>query len=66
MKTLAVKVNKRGIRYALVAKATGFAVYKLCENYASHCKGGIAYTWRSVESSMTHEAANVLFERRTA
>ncbi len=65
MKTLAVKVNKRGIKYALVAKANGFAVYKLCENYAGHCKGGIAYTWRCVESSMTQEAATELFERRS-
>jgi hypothetical protein len=73
MKTLQTKTNKNGIKYALVSIHTGlsadaddvtYGVYKLCENYASHCKGGMAKTWRYVAKNMAFEDANALFDRR--
>lgn len=64
-KAIAVKVNKSGIKYALIAEDCGFAVWKLCENYAPHRKGGMSQTWRVVESKMTREAADKLYSRRS-
>jgi hypothetical protein len=66
-KAIARKANAKGILFALVAYEDGtFGVYKRCENYAAHCKGGISRTWRYVEKDMTQEAAKALYDRRTA
>jgi hypothetical protein len=65
IQTLQAKTNSRGIRYALTTNGSTFAVYKLCENYAAHVRGGIAKTWRYVEKNMTREAAEQLFARRS-
>ena len=65
MKTLKTKVSKAGVKFALVAYENGtFGVYKLCQNYAAHCKGGMSSTWRYVQKGMTFEAAEILFEKR--
>lgn len=66
MKAIQVKTNKRGIQYALVQSGDTFGVWKLCENYSRHVKGGIAKTWRYVEKGLTLEQATVLFNRRAA
>jgi hypothetical protein len=66
MKAIQVKTNKRGIQYALVQSGETFCVLKLCENYCRHVKGGIAKTWRYVETGMTIEQATALFNRRGA
>lgn len=67
MKAIAKKQNSKGIQYALVDCANGtFAVYKLCENYSRHVKGGIERAWRYVEKGMSYEAATALYARRTA
>jgi len=60
------KTNKRGIKYALGTDGNTFSVWKLCENYAAHRKGGMSFTWRYVEKNMTQDAAMVLFTRRGA
>ena len=65
MKAIAVKTNRKGIRYALVADGTTFSVYVERENYCRHVRGGIAKSWRYVERGMTREAAETLFNRRT-
>ena len=36
--------NKKGVIYALVATGSVFEVWKLCENYSRHVKGGIEKT----------------------
>ena len=64
MTFIKVKTNKNNIKYALVQNGDNYAVYKLCENYCSHVKGGIAKTWRYVENKMTLENADLLFARR--
>lgn len=64
-KTVEKKASKRGIEYALVTDGATFEVWKLCENYARHVRGGIAKTWRYVEKGMTEDAARRLFQRRT-
>ncbi len=74
MKTVQIKTNKNGIQYGMFAVHTGlsadaddvnYAVYKLCENYNRHVKGGIAKTWRYVAKGMSFEDALALFERRS-
>lgn len=65
MNAIANKTNKRGIQYALVQDGDKFGVYKLCENYCRHVKGGMAKAWRYVEKGMTREAAQALFDRRS-
>ena len=65
-KLIETKVNKRGVKYALSTDGKTFGVFKLCENYAAHCKGGMSFTWRYVQKGMTLEAAQVLFNRRGA
>ena len=66
MKALKVKTNKSGIQYALTTDGSTFGVYKLCENYSRHIKGGVAKAWRYVKKGMTVEAATELFNRRAA
>ncbi len=63
-KLIEVKTNKNGIKYALGTDGLTFSVWKLCENYASHRKGGMSQTWRYVQKSMTQDAAAILFNRR--
>ena len=59
------KTNSKGIKYALCSDGDSYSVYKLCENYCRHSKGGIRRTWRYIEKGMTLEAAKMLYERRT-
>lgn len=66
MKAIATKTNKRGTQYALVQDGETFGVYKLCENYSRHVRGGIARAWRYVQKGMTEADARKLFERRAA
>ena len=66
MKALQIKTNKRGIKYALVIDGNSYGVWKLCENYNGHVRGGIKKTWRQVERNITLEAATALFNRRGA
>jgi hypothetical protein len=65
-KLIQAKTNKRGIQYALGTDGATFSVWKLCENYAAHCKGGLSQNWRYVQKNMTQEAALALFNRRGA
>jgi hypothetical protein len=65
-KLIQTKTNKRGIQYALGTDGNTFSVWKLCENYASHRKGGMSYTWRYVQKDMVQDAAKALFNRRGA
>lgn len=65
-KLIQAQTNKRGIKYALGTDGKTFSVWKLCENYAPHRKGGMSQTWRYVEKNLSQEAANQLFTRRAA
>jgi hypothetical protein len=65
-KLIETKTNKRGIKYAFGTDGNTFSVWKLCENYASHCKGGMSYTWRYVQKNMDKDTAQTLFNRRGA
>ena len=74
MKAVEIKTNKNGVQYGLFAVHTGlsadaddctYAVYKLCENYNRHAKGGIAKAWRYVERGLSFEAALALYNRRS-
>ena len=65
-KLIQTKTNKRGIQYALGTDGKTFSVWKLCENYAAHRKGGLSQTWRYIEKGMTQDAAAALFNRRGA
>lgn len=66
MKALKITANKSGKRYALVPLDGLFSVWAECKNYASHCKGGLAITWRYCERDLTRENAEILFSRKIA
>jgi hypothetical protein len=53
-----------GTIYAPGKSARGYMVFKLCENYAGHCRGGTAKTWRYVADGLTLDQAKAEFERR--
>lgn len=42
-----------------------FQVWKLCENYCRHVKGGIAKSWRLVAGKLNEADANIIYKRRT-
>lgn len=66
MKAIDVKVNSKGVKYALcTANYNVFAVYKQCANYNRNAPGGIALTWRYVKKDLTLEQAMALFAART-
>lgn len=64
MTTLKIAENKAGCRFAIVLKNNEFKLYRECCNYAGHVRGGIAKTWRVVESFMSFEDADCLFQRK--
>jgi|MudIll2142460700_1097286.scaffolds.fasta_scaffold1483889_1 hypothetical protein len=61
------KTNSNGVSYCLCfdGESNTYAVYKLCENYSRHARGGIVKSWRYVEKQMSQENAKKLFNRRT-
>ena len=65
-KCISKKANSKGAVFALVSGPEGFEVWKLAENYAGHCKGGITRTWRYLQKGMNEDAALALFNRRVA
>ena len=70
------QTNSKGVTFALVSEGDVFFVYKLCSNYASHVRGGIARTWRAVSKNrkdssqaglrMTRDEAEAIFKKRVA
>ena len=42
----------------------GYQVWRLCENYAGHVRGGIAKTWRYVDRNMSFEDAIELLNKK--
>jgi hypothetical protein len=63
-KAIDKKANSKGVVFALVSGPAGFEVWKLAENYAGHCKGGITRTWRYIQKNMDEVAAKALFTKR--
>ena len=66
MQATKIETNKAGKRFALVAAGSTFGVYAECFNYAGHCKGGFAVTWRYVSKGLDREAADALIARKAA
>ena len=64
-KTVSKKANAKGVVFALVTNGIAWEVWKLCENYNGHVRGGIQKQWRYVEKGLTEETARKLFERHT-
>ena len=66
-KAVAKNKNKAGTVFALCAMDDGtWSVWRLRENYAGHCKGGITRTWGYVRLNMTEIDARDLYQRRLA
>lgn len=65
-KTISKKINSKGVTFALVSDGVTWEVWKLCENYAGHCKGGIARQWRYVKKNMDKLVAESLFISKVA
>jgi len=66
MKAIKIEANKAGRRYALVRDGENFAVYAECRNYAGHCRGGIATSWRYCEKGLSRDAADALLAHKVA
>lgn len=81
MKAIKTGQSKKGIKFAIVESfkeivtedrrivktdEKQYAVYKLCENYAGHVRGGIASTWRYIEKGLTLSAAETLFNKKVS
>lgn len=67
MQAVHIGTNKAGCKFAVMRTRSddyGYGVWRECENYAAHVRGGIAKTWRYCEKEMTLEAARELFERK--
>lgn len=64
MKALKIAENKAGCRFAIVTANGSFKVYRECCNYAGHVRGGIAKTWRVVESFTVFEDADFVFHKK--
>ena len=56
--------SAKGAIYAPGKSLTGYAVYKLCENYDGRVRGGIRKTWRLVADGLTLEETKALMEKR--
>lgn len=65
MGILARKQNSKGVTYSIQQEGETFGVWKLCENYCRHTRGGIRRVWRYVERGMTRDAAESLFAKRS-
>lgn len=65
-KCISKKANSKGTIFALVTGPDGFEVWKLAENYAAHCKGGVARSWRYIQKGLTEATARAMFDKRTA
>jgi hypothetical protein len=65
MKAQRIVSNTKGTRFALVRDQDGsFSVWRECQNYAAHVRGGIAKTWRYSDRKMTLEAAEAMLARK--
>lgn len=64
-KAIKLGTNKAGCRFAIVAREEGrFSVLRECHNYAAHVRGGIAKTWRAVDTGLSIEAATALYDHK--
>jgi hypothetical protein len=41
-----------------------YLVFKLCENYAGHVRGGVSKTWRYIADGLSLDEAKALMEKR--
>jgi len=56
--------SSKGVIYAPGKSATGYTVYKLCENYDGRIRGAVRKTWRVVADGLTLEETKALMEKR--
>jgi hypothetical protein len=56
--------SDNGIWYAPGKNDRGYIVFKLCENYAGHVRGGIAKTWCVIKQELSLDQAMALMEKR--
>lgn len=63
----AVKTSKGTIFAPGKCQITGkYAIFKLCENYAGHVRGGIAKTWRYTAKDLSLDEAKALLAKKAA
>ncbi len=58
--------NSKGVIFAPgKCESSGkYLIFKLCENYAGHVRGGIAKTWRYIAKDLTLEEAKSLLAKK--
>ncbi|HGM5909779.1 TPA: hypothetical protein ACXI1U_002028 [Serratia marcescens] len=57
-------VNSKGVKYCWIKDGDTHEVWKLCENYNRHVRGGISKSWRYIQIGMTENEAKKLYKRR--
>ncbi len=62
--TRQARKSSTGVVFAPGKSETGYLIFKLCENYNGHARGGISKTWRYVANKLTLKEAKAEFERR--
>ena len=60
--------NSKGVVFAPgKCDITGkYVIFKLCENYAGHVRGGISKTWRYIAKDLSLDEARALLEKKAA
>lgn len=57
--------SAKGVWFAPGKSEDGsYMVFKLCENYAGHVRGGIAKTWRVSGEGLSLDEAKALMEKK--
>lgn len=62
--TKQARKSAKGVIFAPGKNASGYMIFKLCENYDGSVRGGIRKSWRYVADKLTLEQAKAEFERR--
>lgn len=69
MSFIKIIANKAGRRFALARDRNApdkYGVWTECLNYAGHCKGGLARSWRYCELGLSLEDAEALLAKKAA
>jgi len=66
IKTHKLGANAVGTRFAIIPKGGTFSVWKECQNYASHVRGGLATSWRVCASGLSIQDAESMYNKKIA
>jgi hypothetical protein len=62
--TKQARKSVKGAVFAPGKNASGYMIFKLCENYNGKVRGGIEKTWRFTNEKLTLEQAKEIFQSK--